>query len=62
MQTPGPIDNTDLVDPHTYQLLPNLEENRDFKVLAEDVWFLFSSWHGGGPPLPRLVVKGRTKP
>ena len=36
-QSPGPIDNSDLVNPATTQLLKDLEEGKDFKVVPEEV-------------------------
>ncbi|CCI42291.1 unnamed protein product [Albugo candida] len=52
------MDNTkrDLDDLVGAPLRPNLEENRDFVLVPQEVWDAICCWYGGGPTVARFVV------
>lgn len=52
------MENTkrDLDDLVGAPLRPNLEENRDFVLVPQEVWDAFCCWYGGGPTVARFVV------
>ncbi|KAL8154631.1 ubiquitin carboxyl-terminal hydrolase 9-like [Apium graveolens] len=59
---PGPIDNSNIVatgsnsEGEDLQLLDNLEEERDYVVVSQDVWKKLFEWYKGGPVLPRKMI------
>ncbi|KAK1400580.1 hypothetical protein POM88_000185 [Heracleum sosnowskyi] len=59
---PGPIDNSNIVatgsnsEGEDFQLLDNLEEERDYVVVSQDVWEKLFEWYKGGPALPRKKI------
>eukprot|EP00871_Galdieria_phlegrea_P005085 jgi/Galph1/5578/GphlegSOOS_G4277.1 len=63
---PEPIDNSPLVSRMSksadlfemVELKPNLLEQLNFVLVPQPVWKLIFSWYGGGPEIPRPVVRG----
>ncbi|KAK1400579.1 hypothetical protein POM88_000184 [Heracleum sosnowskyi] len=59
---PGPIDNSNIVstgsnsEGEDLQLLDNLEEERDYVLVSQDVWEKLFEWYKGGPVLPRKMI------
>ncbi|KAL1802822.1 hypothetical protein ACET3Z_031469 [Daucus carota] len=59
---PGPIDNCNIVangsncEGEDLQLLDNLEEQRDYVVVSQDVWEKLFDWYKGGPVIPRKMI------
>ncbi|KAK1400595.1 hypothetical protein POM88_000200 [Heracleum sosnowskyi] len=59
---PGPIDNSNIVatgsnsEGEDFQLLDNLEEERDYVVVSQDVWEKLFEWYKGGPVLPSKMI------
>ncbi|KAL0267099.1 UNVERIFIED_CONTAM: hypothetical protein PYX00_009454 [Menopon gallinae] len=65
---PGPIINTNLIQPPSYKvqsltgeggkLKKNLllTENRDFRIVPQSLWTALTLWYGGEPALPRQVI------
>ncbi|KAI5696057.1 hypothetical protein M8J75_007481 [Diaphorina citri] len=66
---PGPIDNSSLIVPTDSKipsltgeggkLRKNLElsKGREFELVPASLWKVLHSWYGGGPSLPRQVIK-----
>src|SRR3989338_3687623 len=52
------IDNSLLLDSHGL-LIRHLQEFTDFRVVPADAWARLHGWFGGGPELPRYVVRKR---
>uniref|UniRef100_A0A8D8Y4L7 ubiquitinyl hydrolase 1 n=1 Tax=Cacopsylla melanoneura TaxID=428564 RepID=A0A8D8Y4L7_9HEMI len=71
---PGPIDNNCLIVPTDTKipsltgeggkLRKNLElsKGREFELIPASLWKVLHSWYGGGPSLPRQVIKHPTSP
>ncbi|KAK1351941.1 hypothetical protein POM88_053822 [Heracleum sosnowskyi] len=59
---PGPLDNSNIVstgsnsEGEDLQLLDNLEEERDYVLVSQDVWEKLFEWYKGGPVLPRKMI------
>lgn len=58
LQTRGRYD----YDTCIYDLDPDIEQNRDFIIVSENIWTALRSWYGGGPPLPRQVISRTNGP
>ena len=56
-QRPGYIDNTPILEPDHQMLLSEIQENTNFIIIPEDLWSQLYVWYGGGPPIPRRVIR-----
>lgn len=58
---PGPIENNCLLgrddDPDT--LKPDLTEGQQFRLLSEPAWRYLQEIYGGGPAIPRPVIRSK---
>ncbi|CAE6362917.1 unnamed protein product [Rhizoctonia solani] len=45
-QTLGPVDNSDILQTGTAELLPNLVEGYDIELVPEDAWRKYVEWYG----------------
>jgi ubiquitin carboxyl-terminal hydrolase 4/11/15 len=57
--SPGPIDNRALLsDPNDHTTLYSfVQELQDFMLVPEAMWRHIHGWYGGGPAVPRVVVR-----
>ncbi|KAJ0241532.1 B3 DNA binding domain-containing protein [Hirschfeldia incana] len=56
LEKPSMIDNSDLINSSSAEIIDTLEEGRDYVLLPEEVWNKLHSWYGGGPALPWRVI------
>lgn len=55
---PGPIDNSDLLEPSSSNKLKrNIYEHSDYELVSEEVWSLLHSWYNGGPVIKRRAIQ-----
>jgi len=58
---PGEIDNQSILEPSSVPseelVRSSVMENTDFVIVSESMWRVLQQWYGGGPPLPRKVIK-----
>eukprot|EP00467_Chlorarachnion_reptans_P000173 CAMPEP_0114492744 /NCGR_PEP_ID=MMETSP0109-20121206/3725_1 /TAXON_ID=29199 /ORGANISM="Chlorarachnion reptans, Strain CCCM449" /LENGTH=1672 /DNA_ID=CAMNT_0001669621 /DNA_START=493 /DNA_END=5511 /DNA_ORIENTATION=- len=58
----GRIDNSNILEPGSISALrPKLVVGRDYIAVVAGVWTALSSWYGGGPMLPRIVVRNESR-
>lgn len=49
-----------VVQDSTDRLRENLRKGADFALLSEALWIPLSNWYGGGPAIPRRVIRAGT--
>ena len=55
---PGKIDQSEILDPESNKRLrTDISRNSHYVIVSPDIWKLLQSWYGGGPAVPRKVVK-----
>ncbi len=66
---PGVIDNSNLVQSHSYRVStltseggklkssPKLARGKDFELIPQRLWKALVNWYGGSPALPRHVIR-----